>query len=71
MAERAFAEKLERVGLQDVSAVERRWWGIGDCARYPLFDEGLIALMRRVLPSGTLDRVATVVTFVGGKPAAA
>lgn len=68
LAERVFAEKLERVGMRDIAVVERRPWGIDDCARYPLFDDELIALMRRVLPPEDHDAVATVVTFTARMP---
>lgn len=69
LAERAFADKLHRVGLRDVEVVERRSWGIEDCARYPLFDDELLDLMRRLVPPSEHGQVATVVTFVGHCPA--
>ncbi|HWB71561.1 MAG TPA: hypothetical protein VG452_05020 [Egibacteraceae bacterium] len=68
LAERVFVEKLGRVGLRDVTVVERRSWGIDDCARYPLFDSELLRLMRRLVPPAAHDRVATVVTFTARKP---
>jgi arsenite methyltransferase len=68
LAERAFAEKLRRVGLADVTVVERRSWAISDCARYPLFDAAFIALMERLIPPVRHDCVASVVTFTAHKP---
>lgn len=68
MAERDFAEKLDRVGFVDIEVVERRTWSIDDCRRYPLFDAELIALMRRLLPSEQHDAVASVLTFTARKP---
>lgn len=58
MAERDFVERLEKSGFIDIEIVQRRPWGIEDCARYPLFDAELIALMRRLIPAERHDRVA-------------
>lgn len=68
MAERDFAEKLDRVGFVDVAVVERRPWSVDDCRRYPLFSGELIALMRRLLPPEQHDSVASVLTFTARKP---
>ena len=68
MAERDFAQKLDRVGFADITVVERRAWGIGDCSRYPLFNSELIELMRRLLPPERHDDVASVLTFTARKP---
>lgn len=70
LAERDFAEKLERVGIGDLRAVERRPWSIDDCTRYPLFDDDLIALMRRLLPAARHGAVASAVTITGRKATA-
>lgn len=51
LAERDFVEKLQKAGFEDVRVVDRRPWGIDDCVLYPLFDEDLIGLMRRLIPS--------------------
>jgi arsenite methyltransferase len=51
LAERDFVEKLQKVGFGAVEVVNRQPWGIGDCALYPLFDDDLIGLMKRVIPS--------------------
>jgi len=39
------------VGFGAIEVVNRQPWGIGDCALYPLFDDDLIGLMKRVIPS--------------------
>ncbi len=70
MAERAFVEKLHRVGFGAAEVVERRPWAIADCARYPLFGADLIALMRELLPPERHDSVANVVLVRADKPAA-
>jgi arsenite methyltransferase len=51
LAERDFVEKLQKVGFGAIEVVNRQPWGIGDCALYPLFDDDLIGLMKRVIPS--------------------
>lgn len=51
LAERDFVKKLQRMGFEEVEVVDREPWGVGDCALYPLFDDDLIALMKRVIPS--------------------
>jgi arsenite methyltransferase len=68
LAERAFAEKLQRVGFTGLAIVERRPFGIDDCARYPLFDDELIALMRTLIHADQQGCVATCVTVTGHKP---
>lgn len=67
MAERAFVDKLARVGFSDAAVVERRPWGIADCARYPLFSAELIGLMRELIPAERHDAVASCLTFTAAK----
>lgn len=50
LAERDFVEKLERVGFGSIEVLDRTPWGIDQCAMYPLFDDDLVALMRKVIP---------------------
>ena len=57
LAERDFVEKLQKVGFTSIKVVSRRPWGIGDCALYPLFDDDLIALMKRVIPIEQQSRI--------------
>jgi arsenite methyltransferase len=57
LAERDFVEKLEKVGFGTIEVVSREPWGINDCAMYPLFDDELIALMKRVIPSHQQARI--------------
>lgn len=58
MAERDFVEKMTRWGFEGIEILGRRPWGIDDCARYPLFGEELIELMRRTIPVERHDQVA-------------
>jgi len=58
MAERDFVERLEKAGFTGIEIMQRRSWGIDDCARYPLFDRDLIDLMRRLISAEGHDRVA-------------
>lgn len=57
LAERDFVEKLGTAGFERVEVVDRRPWGVADCAVYPLFDEDLVALMRRLIPPDQQDRI--------------
>lgn len=57
LAERDFVEKLGRVGFDPVQVMDRTPWGIDDCSMYPLFDEDLIALMRRLIPVESQDSI--------------
>lgn len=60
--------KLERAGFTDVKVADARPMSIDDCARYPLFPPGLIATMRRVLPSERHAQVARSVVVTARKP---
>ena len=51
MAERVFAEKLERAGFADVWVGGHRPSGIEDAAMYPLFTPEVIEVMRTDDPS--------------------
>jgi len=57
LAERDFVEKLQRVGFTSIEVVNREPWGIGECALYPLFDDELITLMKRVIPAERQPRI--------------
>jgi arsenite methyltransferase len=58
LAERDFVEKLEKAGFADVKVLQREPVGIDDCALYPLFTDGLIALMRTLIPPPQQEAVA-------------
>jgi hypothetical protein len=49
LTERDFVSKLERAGFGDIEVMQRTPMGVGDCALYPLFDDELLALMRRLI----------------------
>ena len=68
LAERVFAEKLERAGFKDVSVGGHRSFGIEDAARYPLFTPELIEVMRRTISPERQDHVATGVIVKARKP---
>lgn len=69
LAERAFAEKLERAGFDEIAIGERRSFGIENVASYPLFTPELIAVMRRTIPPERQGCVATAVIVRGRKTA--
>ena len=68
LAERVFADKIEKVGFTDLDFIERRPFGIDDVARIPLFTPDLIELMRDLLPVDQHDQVAVSVTLTARKP---
>lgn len=68
LAERVFAEKLERAGFEDVWVGGHRPFGIEDAALLPLFTHEVIEVMRRTIPADHQDRVATAVIIKASKP---
>jgi hypothetical protein len=68
LAERVFAEKLERAGFVDVWVGGHRPYGIEDAARYPLFTPELIKVMKRTITADRQDHVATGVIVKARKP---
>ena len=69
LAERVFAHKITKTGFVDLEVLGRRRFSIDDAARYPLFTDELIDLMRRLLPPDRHDDVATAITLAAHKPA--
>jgi arsenite methyltransferase len=68
LAERVFAEKLERAGFADVWVGGHRPFGIADAALFPLFTADVIEVMRRTIPVERHDHVATAVIVKATKP---
>src|SRR6266511_4002646 len=51
MAERVFADKLERAGFADIWVGGHRPFGIDQAALYPLFTPEVTQVMRRTIPA--------------------
>jgi hypothetical protein len=68
LAERVFAEKLERAGFANVWVGGHRPFGIEDAALMPLFTHEVIEVMRRTISSDQQDGVATAVIIKASKP---
>jgi hypothetical protein len=68
LAERVFAEKLERAGFQDVWVGGHQPYGIDDAAKYPLFTPELIEVMRRTISRDRQAHIATGVIVKARKP---
>jgi len=68
LAERVFAEKLQRVGFEDVWVGGHQPFGIDDVALYPLFTPEAIETMRRTIPPERQHHVATGVIVKARKP---
>ncbi|MBW3561206.1 MAG: hypothetical protein KY437_01785 [Actinobacteria bacterium] len=69
LAERVFAHRIRKIGSTDPVVHGRRRFSIDAAARYPLFSDELIALMRELLRPEQHDRVATAITLTAWKPA--
>lgn len=67
LAERVFAHKIDKIGFTDLEILDRRRFSIDDAARYPLFTQDLIELMRDLLPAEQHDDVATAITLTAHK----
>jgi arsenite methyltransferase len=61
LAERDFADKLQRAGFDHVEVLDRAPVGIDLLALYPLFTDDLLDLMRRLIPPQRHDDIATSV----------
>jgi hypothetical protein len=68
LAERVFAEKLERAGFANVWVGGHRPFGIEDAALMPLFSPEVIEVMRRTISGDQQDGVATAVIIKASKP---
>ena len=68
LAERVFAEKLERAGFANVWVGGHQPFGIEDAALMPLFSPEVIEVMRRTISNDQQDGVATAVIIKASKP---
>jgi hypothetical protein len=68
LAERVFAEKLERAGFSNVWLGGHRPFGITEAASMPLFTPEVLEAMRRTIPVEHQDHVATAVIVKAEKP---
>lgn len=68
LAERVFAEKLERAGFSNVWVGGHQPFGIADATLLPLFTPEVIELMRRTIRPEHHDHVATAVIVKAVKP---
>jgi arsenite methyltransferase len=57
LTERDFVAKLEQAGFSEIEVLERAPMSVDDCALYPLFDDELLALMRRLIAPEKQDAV--------------
>ena len=70
LSETALYKGLRRAGFRDVGLDPLDDFGIAECALYPLFNDDLLALLRRLVPSERHGRIARTVFVRGRKPAA-
>jgi len=68
LAERVFAEKLERAGFVGIWVGGHRPFGTAEATKFPLFTPEVIEVMRRTIPADHQDHVATSVIIKATKP---
>ena len=68
LSERAMYTAVRRAGFREVSIQPLEPFGIDECAMYPLFTPELLDLIRRLVPSGRLGRIATSTLIRARKP---
>jgi SAM-dependent methyltransferase/quercetin dioxygenase-like cupin family protein len=68
LAEDAFLHKLARAGFEGAEVVYRAPLSIDDCALYPLFSDGVIRLMRTLIPVEHQAQVAVAVVIKAQLP---
>jgi arsenite methyltransferase len=69
LSETALYKGLRRAGFRDVGIEPLGDFGIEECALYPLFNDELLGLFRRLVPAERLGRIARNVFVRGRKPA--
>lgn len=68
LSEVAMYKGVRRAGFRDVAIKPIEWFGIAECALYPLFNDELLELLRARVPSERHDRIATSVLVTARKP---
>ncbi len=68
LSETALYKGLRRAGFRDVGIDPVDDFGIEECALYPLFNDSLIELLRRLVPEERHSRIARSVFVHGRKP---
>jgi arsenite methyltransferase len=68
LSETALYKGLRRAGFRDVGIEPLGDFGIEECALYPLFNDEVLGLFRRLVPADRLDRIARSVFVRGRKP---
>jgi arsenite methyltransferase len=69
LSETALYKGLRRAGFRDVGIEPLGDFGIEECALYPLFNDDLLDLLRRLVPPARHGRIARNVFVRGRKPA--
>jgi len=68
LSETALYKGLRRAGFRDVGIEPLEDFGMAECALYPLFNDELLALLRRLVPAERQGRIARSVFVRGRKP---
>jgi hypothetical protein len=62
-------KKFFNVGFEAIEVVERRWFGLGDLSRYPLFAPEFLEFMRNSMPRTRHDELVSSIAVTARKPA--
>ena len=68
LTERAFVERLAKLGFADISVLERERYGVAELEAEPLFPRDLIEMMRRLLPPEVNERIGVRIVVSARKP---
>ena len=69
LSEIALFKGMRRAGFRDVGIEPLDDFGIEECSLYPLFNDELLGLFRRLVPAERHGRIARTVFVHGRKPA--
>jgi hypothetical protein len=62
-------KKFFNVGFEAIAVVDRRWFGLADLSRYPLFAPEFLEFMRKTMPSHRHDELVSSIAVTARKPA--
>jgi len=63
-------KKFFNVGFEAIAVVERRWFGLADLARYPLFTPEFLEFMGKVMPPHRHNELVSSIAVTARKPVA-
>ena len=68
LTERAFVERLAKVGFADIEVLERHPYGVSELEAEPLFPRDLIDAMRRLIRPEVQEQIGVRIVVTAKKP---